>query len=225
MVYNIGELEFKSKKAAEDYTRNIINTIGKNDCINEDNKHFQFFVDLLNNHQRREYKIGCGIKSFIITINALGTGFETLIRRTDDSIESFSWKDCSSSTFKNNKDKLDIALRSAIQSQIQEFKLESEEICAECNKHDKCAVDHKSPTFYELKSTFLLSNPMREFTFRKDIKTHQEIFSEADKDFECLWQKYHKENAVLQYLCKKCHNEKTKNDIAKIKDFKECMVL
>lgn len=52
MVYNIGHLEFKSKKAAEDYTRNTINSVGINTNIDNAHIHFQFFVDLLNNHHK-----------------------------------------------------------------------------------------------------------------------------------------------------------------------------
>jgi len=220
MVYNIGHLEFKSKKAAENYTRNILSSIDINVNIDKDNIHFKFFVDLLNNHQRRDYKIGSGIKSFIVVTNALGNGLETRVLRTDDTIESFSWKDCSTSKYKTDRDLLDIALRSAIQFQIQDFKMTTSEMCAGCGKYNKCVVDHKSPTFYELKTDFLLVNPKRVTAFDKDEKTHQEVFKADDKDFEYLWQEYHKKHAILQYLCKECHNEKTKNDIIHIKKLK-----
>lgn len=99
------------------------------------------------------------------------------------------------------------------------------EVCAVCGNCDKCAVDHKFPTFYELKTNFLSSNPERVFTFDKDGKTHQQIFKPDDKDFEYLWQEFHKEHAVLQYLCKECHDKKTKNDIIHIKCFKTEKVL
>jgi len=44
--YYIGELEFKTKKDCETYTRNIINTLG---CceINKDNAYFIFFEDCI----------------------------------------------------------------------------------------------------------------------------------------------------------------------------------
>ena len=47
--YFIGELEFKTKKECENYTRNIINTLG---CcqIKKENVQYEFFNNLIQNH-------------------------------------------------------------------------------------------------------------------------------------------------------------------------------
>lgn len=212
MPYKTGLLEFKTKKESETYTRNIINDIGEN-TINNTHKHFQFFVDLLNNHHKREDKIGCGVDAFIITKNARGTGYETQIRRIDNTIESFSWKDCANHTHKNTLQLLEVAMRYTIDSQIQDFRNNNPEICANCKQKTICAVDHKEPTFNQIKNSFLATVQCLPSEFDKDITTHQQKFKECDADFEEKWKIYHKTEANLQYLCSKCHKEKTKNDI------------
>ncbi len=68
--YYIGDLEFKTKKECENYTRNIINDLG---CcvIQKDHKHFSFFESLIQNHPEYEDKKGVGIDYFYIEPNPL----------------------------------------------------------------------------------------------------------------------------------------------------------
>ncbi len=58
--YYIGELEFKTKKECENYTRNIITNLG---CciINKDHSQFIFFDNLIQNHPNCDDKKGIGI--------------------------------------------------------------------------------------------------------------------------------------------------------------------
>jgi len=67
-IYYIGELEFKTKKECENYTRNIINDLG---CciINKDNTFFSFFDNLIQNHPECYNKKG--IDYFYIQPNSL----------------------------------------------------------------------------------------------------------------------------------------------------------
>ena len=218
MTYKTGSLEFKTKKESEIYTRSIINNIGENN-INNTHKHFQFLVDLLNNHHKKDSKIGCGVDSFIITKNARGTGYEVQIRRIDDTTESFSWKDCANHTHKNEQQLLEVAMRTAIDSQVQEFRNSNLEQCAnpKCKKIGKCDVDHIEP-FNNIKNKFLSTvNNGIPSEFDKQPNTHQHKFRECDADFESKWQLYHKLETRLQYLCYSCHKEKTKNDIKMIR--------
>ena len=79
--YYIGELEFKTKKECEDYTRNIINNLG---CciINKDHTHFSFFDKLIQNHPKCDDKKGIGIDYFYIQPNPLVSKYyQTMIKR------------------------------------------------------------------------------------------------------------------------------------------------
>jgi len=212
MPCNIGLLEFKTKKEAENYTRNIINTIGEN-TIDNTHIHYNFFIDLLNNHHKKESKIGCGVDAFIVTKNAYGNGYELKIKRIDGTYESFSWRDCANHTHKNQEQLIDVAMRNAINLQIQEFRNNNPEICANCKSVDKCDVDHKNPIFNDIKNNFLATVKYVPCEFDKELITHQQKFKKCDIDFETRWQKYHKENSLLQFLCFTCHKKKTKNDI------------
>jgi hypothetical protein len=219
MPYNIGKLEFKTKKDSEKYVRNIINTIGEN-TINNTHIYYQFFIDLLNNHHKRDLKIGCGIDKFQIIQNARGTGFEVQICRVDGSNESFSWKDCATHTHKNDTQLLEVAMRTSIDSQIYEFRKNNIEKCAKCEKIKKCAVDHKEPLFNEIKNKFIADATNIPSEFDKEPYTHQQKFRDCDSEFERKWQVYHKNVAELQFLCSSCHNEKTKNDIKLLRNGK-----
>ena len=219
MIYYIGNIEFKSKKSAEDYTRQLINTIGVNQCINKSHDSFTFLIDLLDNHHKKNEKIGCGIDYFIIRKNDRGTGFEVQIKRVDGSIESFSWRDCATNTFKNNTQLLDVAMRHAVDSQIKEFRFNNPlEICNICKNTCKCAVDHSCPTFNEIKMGFLKINTITiPIDFDKECGTNQQRFKKTDYDFELSWYNYHKNYSILQYLCTSCHKTKTSNDIKLIR--------
>jgi hypothetical protein len=221
MKYKIGNKEFTTKKSAETYTRDIITSIIKNTDNNMDNNciirntdiHYQFLVDLLNNHPKKISKIGSGIHSFIIIQNFRQTGYEVNIKRTDNSIESFSWKSCATGTFKGHAELLSCAMQNAIEPQRQEFKYNNpEQICNHCGYYAKCDVDHKSPRFETMQKDFLSNVSSIPYEFAKQLDTHATIFKNIDSDFEYDWQEYHKSCVQWQYLCVPCHKIKTKLD-------------
>ena len=100
MSVQIGTLEFPSGKAAVEYTRNIIQGLGKGAILQSSHPNFQFFVDLLNNHEDVPRKVGSGISSFGIQRNKRDQHcLETFILRTDGSKETFSWVNCAKKQF------------------------------------------------------------------------------------------------------------------------------
>ena len=72
--YNIGELEFKTKKECENYTRNIIENLG---CclINKDHIQYNFFNNLIENHPDYYERDFDSIDYFYIDINPLSKRF------------------------------------------------------------------------------------------------------------------------------------------------------
>ena len=70
-MYKIGKNNFKTKKEAENFTRNYINKLGCGLTSILDVEPFKFFIDLINNHPYAKDKIGCGIKYILIQKNSL----------------------------------------------------------------------------------------------------------------------------------------------------------
>jgi 5-methylcytosine-specific restriction endonuclease McrA len=214
MSVKIGELEFSSQKEAREYTRTILDEIGRAVPITSSHPKFQFFDDLLNNHSDRPRKVGCGLQSFGIQRNARdGRYHETFLLRIDGTKESFSWKDCAGKTYLTADQKRTKAYRHAIEPQIEFIRESNPSRCAVCNKSEKCSVDHKDPTFYMLMKAFEAHTTLPFPTsFDKDENTHCEVFMRSDREFESAWTTYHANHAILQLLCDPCHKQKTIDD-------------
>lgn len=223
MSVTIGDLEFSSKKEAEDYTRAVLDEIGRGVSIYPSHPRFPFLNDLLNNHPDRARKEGSGIQSFGIQRNARdGRCHEMYIIRTDGTKETFSWRGCAGKTSLTDEQKLKKAYRCSIDSQIEEYRKSQPNRCVVCTSADQLSVDHKDPTFYVLMKTFQAQTSLPVPTlFHKQAKTNAEIFRTEDKDFEDTWMEYHKKHAVLQILCDACHKAKTIEDNKANKAFRE----
>jgi hypothetical protein len=209
----IGELKFKSKKAAEEYARQIINNIGFGD-IKKDNEHYKFFENLIKNHHRYEEVVGCGIDYFYIQPNPLNRKqCQTAIKRIDNSDIVFSWRDCSTKKISTENEYLIDALRNSIRYQTIEFKKNNKLICNICQTEDETYknyhIDHKYPSFKQLREDFIkITKHKIPTSFIKCEKYYLKIFKEEDKEFEDEWLDYHKKNCDLQVLCQKCNLKK-----------------
>lgn len=211
--YNIGNLEFKTKKACEEYTRNIVNTLG---CctINKDHLQYKFFIKLIDNHARSDEKKGVGIDYFFIVPNSLTPKyFQTMIKRVDGSETDFSWVQCCE--FKKERTDsvlLTKAMRSAIMNDIMKFKQsQSKMICNHCrtDSAENYHVDHDSPSFQVLKDNFKNSTDKQLPTSFADCKIYNlKIFKDEDEGFKKDWVDYHNKNCSLQILCKECNLRK-----------------
>lgn len=208
--YNIGDLEFKTKKECENYTRNIINTLG---CceIKKDNKYYIFFYNLVKNHPESELKIGDGIDYFYIMQNPLvNKYFQTMIKRIDGSEIDFSWVYCCKFKVRTNEYELTRAMRSAIKDDIIKFKHNQFKlVCSFCkidNINEEYHVDHDMPSFHELKEIFLNNTTLTiPSSFTDDPIYKFTIFKNEDDIFKNAWIDYHNNNCNLQILCKKCN--------------------
>lgn len=213
----IGALEFPSAKEAHAYTKALLTELGAGTIISTNHPKYQFFVDLLNNHEDVPRKVGSGIVSFGIQHTARDrNALETYILRTDRTTETFSWASCSKRKFMTVENILYNALRQAIQPQINEFRAHNPSVCQRCKGHTRCDVDHKSPTFYEIVKCFLAMPPLHPVpnTFEKQAKTNANIFRPQDAEFVAEWYAFHKNKANLQFLCESCHKQKTAEDKA-----------
>jgi hypothetical protein len=210
--------KFKTKKQQEEYTRDLLSSLG---CciITKDSKYFNFFIFLINNHPDKDLKIGLGIENFRIMKNPLNFKcYQTCIIRIDGSEEIFSWRYSI-----KNKDKedpkeiincynydLNSALRSSISDQILKFKNSNIMCCNICKKKDKIIdfhVDHIVP-FSKIKEDFLKNNKAP-LEFDKDDKLSYRKFKQTDELFELEWRLHHLENASYQILCRDCNIKKS----------------
>ena len=218
--YYIGNLEFKTKKSCEDYTRNIINNLG---CCVVDKSHekYPFFCNLLNNHPKCIEKIGSGIDSFRIQSTALNKkAHETIIKRTDNSEIDFSWVYCCKFKERTVIHDLCRAMRHAIKDDIARFKRRSILKCVYCGieyggtKNETKTyyhADHDNPSFEKLTNNFLQTTVKSIPTiFGGCPDTNMTIFEDKDEDFKKEWVEYHAINCNLQILCKPCNLRKKK---------------
>ena len=214
--YYIGNIEFKTIKECENYTRN---KIGKQPLIiKNDDPNYQFFNDLINKHSECELKIGTGIKSFEFITNPMNkNAMHGIIKRIDGTNEYYSWLHCC----RNNKKKqktVDHTLFRAMRQAVKEdtIKFKQQQSILKCNlcsvielPYSEFHVDHSSPPFREIKDSFLkTSSSTLPTIFSRCSTTKTSIFSDDDWCFEKEWFHFHRENAKFQILCKTCNLKK-----------------
>ena len=214
MIYNIGELEFKTKKAVVEHVRNLISLKGLGNIERED-VHFSFFSDLLKNHSEYIQKSGVGVESFVIQPNYLNpTCFEMRLVRADNTTETFSWKHCCEFKPRPALDNLTKAMREAITETIKAFRKTQDVRCMICEYKSsdtrEFAVDHNKPPFQVLRDDFLKITKICIPTVlgRKEL-TNETMFNDDETLFRNEWKKYHDTNATFQMLCNSCNSKKS----------------
>ena len=216
--YNIGELEFKTIKECENYTRNIINNLG---CciINKDHIQYNFFNNLIKNHP--EYYENCFnfIDYFYININPLSKKFMVNIKRLDNSSSDFSWTYCCKFKKRDDNYYLTREMRKVINPDIVNFKNNQNKlICNFCGNdnelYENFHIDHHNPSFKNLKENFLKITDKQIPTKFNDVKIYDKNidgFNYDDEEFKNEWVEYHNKNCNLQVLCKSCNLKKPKD--------------
>ena len=209
-MYNIGTLNFKTKKLCEDFTRNLLNQLG---CcvIQKDNVHFVFFSNLFQYHPDFATKQQQGILAFVVERNKLRpTFFQTLVRHTDTTETAFSWVQCCRFNPRTSHSNLLRAMRNAIIHQVVLFRNNNELICESCRTETSGTtfhVDHVVP-FKDLTDAFLRNTTHSiPLTFDEN-KLNLTIFKQKDAEFETSWSLFHLEHANLQMLCSGCNLKK-----------------
>ena len=212
--YRLGKLTFKTKKACEDYVRDVLFELG---CVSVGDGHpkWSFLNDLINNHPDKAFKIGAGIDYFWIKKNEIGKGYATMIKRTDGSVADFSWRYCCEFKRRLVAEDITRAMRTAITNDINEFKTSFgyKFTCALCkrqgtNSHEFHA-DHIHP-FCHIKTEFLSNEPVHP-TRCADTLVGATHFHADDTEFEQRWVRFHKNKAQLQILCARCNLSKSDN--------------
>lgn len=216
----VGDNQFKTQTELYNYTRNIIYEIGITESVKKVNQiYFNFLLLLIERHPMYTEKIknfsDFRIYQDFMNKNALALN----IVNKDMSYTTISWICCIKGRGRKKEDMFKQSLRECISEQILDFKNTSDlSQCIKCNcslNENNIHVDHNSKQFIELVNNFLKMNSHIKMPtiYTKKEKTNQSKFKPEDKWISELFYKYHKENADLRILCKKCNITRKKHKI------------
>jgi hypothetical protein len=167
---------------------------------------YKFINDLLKNHPERTQKIGKGIDYFEVEL--LMNSKHIIIHRVDGTTTDMSYTLCGGKPPKTPRQLLIDAMRSAIQKQINKFKLNIK-CCKMCNIQCHHYEIHHKVEFIKLANTFISSwkKPIPNKFDDDDIS--RATFKKIDYDYEIAWRRYHKKTCELMALCHQCHSKLT----------------
>jgi hypothetical protein len=208
----INNREFKYKKDALDYFKNILNSYKPKQIVNEND--FKDLVGLIEHHPDKDEKIGCGIEKIqVIEIRYKTKGFEII--RKDGTTSVFSYRKCINGK-PNPLAKFRETCRETVSEDLRNVKLfyfkkfsskgkvkcqETGELC----KWKELNVDHRLPnTFSVIVDRFIEVHKI-------DINTVQYtevkdgVYHFTNVELANRFKKYHKEKANLRLV------KKTKN--------------
>ena len=198
-----------SQKKLKEYVRKKIDEIGICSSIKKYHpEEWDLFIYLFERHNNYPEKFD-GLIDISIRYNPVYTNqLETIIIKDNgDEDDVSALKKCITG---KPMDNLTIAMRNSILPQILEFRNNNSLICEQCKSIKNIEIDHFEPQFIELKTTFLDNWMGKSPIYFKQNKSHSKIFINNDINFENEWNEYHRKNARLRVLCKKCNSSRKK---------------
>lgn len=199
--------QFNTQTSLKKYFSEIINRIGICDSVKA--KHpseFLDFCEVFKRHSNYPNKFIGFIDIKIAYSKEFKNQLVVYIKKENGTIDDVSvLNNCITG---KPRDNLKIAMRVAIQPQIDEYKKNNcIKVCELCQEHNHIEIDHhsdKSP-FAKLYSCFMEINELPIPIEFYDTKGHMKCFKTTDCNFEESWIQYHKENAILRILCRRCN--------------------
>lgn len=207
----VGEYIFNTKKELRDFTKMMMQKLFKREILGD----HPFLFELIKRHPDADLKPIRSISFFKAYPNPItgdSSSPHVVFVKQDGSEEAFSWNSCVTGR-SNESEKIFSAMRSAISSDLLEFKFSQKQECSICGSKTKLEIDHVEP-FCVLAQKFIKSktNIPTEFIKGDDSRLW---FKDSDFEFEQSWLEFHLNNATLQLLCKLCHKRKTKTQLSK----------
>ena len=204
--------QFKTQVSLKKHFREMIDRIGVCDSVKtEYSQEFLDFCEVFTRHPEYPYKFTGFIDIKINRNPDLQNQLVVYIIKNNGEIDDVSvMNKCMTG---KSKDNLKIALRVAIQPQIDEYKNNNYiKVCELCGEHDIIEIDHHSENapFVKLYTDFMEINTLPLPTSFNDTKNRMKCFKELDYNFEEQWIQYHKENAILRMLCRTCNGTQPK---------------
>lgn len=214
MLFEYKDFKFKTKKEMKEYIRKYMNEKIKDQKtydIKKDDPIYKLLKKITNNNpDKKELVKEKGIKHFNVCINPVNNkSFHNSIIFKDDTMVDISFLWCVDLINREPPDetqnKINQCLRKSINSQIEEFKKNTKDKnCQICTKNNcEYHVDHIIK-FRDLAKEFLSLN-LNIPEIENDIINGGSKFKNENDEFITKWQIYHKENAKLRILCKKCN--------------------
>lgn len=205
----IGDKEFKYKKNALAYFKDILNSYEPTQIVNQ--RDFKDLLGLIENRPDKDEKIGCGIESIrVIEIRYKTKCFELI--RTDGSKEVFSYLNCINGHSKpltkfskTCRETIREDLRNVKLTYFKKFSSKGEVKCQETGdlcKWEELNVDHRQPnTFSVIVDRFIEVH-------RIDINTVQYteimdgVYHFTEVELADNFKKYHRDKANLRLVKK-----------------------
>jgi hypothetical protein len=209
----IGDKEFKNKKEALAYFKDILNSYKPTQIVND--KDFKDLVGLIENRPDKDVKIGCGIANIQVIEVRFNTKCFELIR-TDDSKEIFSYINCINGKTKpltkfskTCRETISEDLRNVKLLYFKKFSSKGEVKCQETGelcKWEELNIDHRQPnTFSVIVDRFIEVN-------RIDIDGVQYseimdgVYHFTDLELAEKFRKYHRDKANLRLVRKEINS-------------------
>jgi len=211
MNFNLGNIEFKTKKATEKYVQDLVlrNHYKDIKLLDDD---FNFLNDLIKLHPEYKEKVGDGIEYFHVKNHPLYNWLFLLHikQKNKDELVVFSWKECLKKKKTTNIKNFKKALRTTIEPQRIEFKNSCNDLkCEMCSSRKMPQVDHIIH-FEKILEDFLKINKEKIPISFNQNKNLQLEFKNQDNVLKNNWFAFHKEKATLRILCKTCNLERPK---------------
>ena len=208
-VVDLGHRVFQTKAAAQKYFREAISQRQVGEKITEQDPLYRDIAALLQRHPERDQKVGVGLQSFAVHLDAAGNRMLCL-ERLDGSTTDFSYVSCVRGAGPTLDKELAEAARAAVRDDIAAIKVDffrqhqNEDGLAPCQETGRLMsiadahVDHWPLTFEAL---------LRQFCARHNVVAGRDIL-EYPRDnqtftaFVCeqtksLWLEFHRANATL----------------------------
>jgi len=204
--------QFKTQASLKNHFRKIINRIGVCDSVKTTHPgDFLDFCEVFKRHSDYPGKF-IGFVDIKIKYNLVfGNQLVVYIIKNNMTVDNVSvLKNCITG---KPKDNLKVAMRVSIQPQIEEYKHNNcIKVCEICGDYDRIEIDHHSEIspFAKLYNDFLEINTFPIPASFDDTNSHMKCFKDLDYNFEKNWVQYHKENAILRMLCRRCNESQPK---------------
>lgn len=208
----IGSREFKYKKDALLYFKNILNSYNPRQTVNDND--FKDLVELIENRPDKDEKIRCGIEKIqVIEVRYKTKCFELI--RTDGSTEVFSYRNCINGKLnhlakfsKTCRETISEDLRNVKLTYFKKFSSKGEVKCQETGelcKWEELNVDHRQPnTFSVIVDRFI---EVHKIEIKSVLYTEimDGVYHFTDVELADSFKKYHRDKANLR-LVKKGRN-------------------
>jgi hypothetical protein len=207
----VGDLEFRTKKAAKDFFKDMLARYADGDDISDEDS--AQLDKLLERHPEAAQKIGCGIKRFFRQRTEKGTSCFWL-ERTDGTKTEFSYPTCLDAKGKSLYQEFAEACREAVQPDLIATKRDhfgkhaDDEGKVACDvtdqmiRFDESHLDHKKPmTFQVIVRTFIAANsivPSREMLSEPRDQQFSTTF--VDHEMADKFREYHHSLAQLRVI-------------------------